>query len=741
MPVEGPDLTHRFVVAELARGKQNIAALQQVVDAQRDVHDRVMSKAHGGGLDDARPSSRAEATRFRNNAACNDVAYSYCDIPLVTQKGMFNASRMLNGCDVANNIAHAQVRQEKFQRRKRQCINEEIKRNEALKVAHEEADRRVVLRQHEMIERQDMRTSAAQQKRGEQKKMLIEIQKFQGQEFEKLQLKHHPHAVSAERATPNAKRREGEKASPEKTLRPSTSPASASSLGLDAKVGAASESVFKDVMQSHKGYVNTLTKWHGFVAENEKRTDAYWHKMCQGGDPKKQKRKDSKQGAIGLKKTVKDMVCVRKLLSKSSTSPDLLGDYPLGGSAIDPDGDWNVEGFSAPTSHNTSQVLRSSPVSPDVYAARLERVKSHHMDLEQKANEKLERDKQYLEEKRRMGKNEMDKRAGLASEYNNAWQDRNDTASRRRNQQNNDGEMQMERKLTDFANKKSSMDAARSEDLRLVSEDKRDKATMTKDAAQFVLDDTADRHKAKQKDKDERGAALLEIRRENNHVASDSGIREKAAAMLAQKEKNEKAFKRSTTQDIDRKLKRSDTAKYLNNKPSTPMEAFERHRHLRKQRGDTMRSTPLHLTLTGIDMPDDIQFDQLGASYDSADSGWQSPDRSPSNLDRSPTLRMERSPTVSLDQSPSLRGSPGPMDRQLSLGTPSGRQRADTASTLGHSSTKQPFDESPKRHGGDASRHPSITESEDAHEDEASFLADLEECAQRWLKDLTKDSE
>jgi len=221
--------------------------------------------------------------------------------------------------------------------------------------------------------------------------------------FEKLQLKHHPPPVF-EKPTGQQHNEESDASSPPPS-RPTTS---ASAPGSETRtksksLGAASEPVFQDTVKSHQLYDTTLTKWHGFVAENEKRTEAYWIKMLGGKKP----RIPSKGGINLFRKAVKDVSTVRRFLSKSTSCPD--PELPKAGASY---AEWKEEEFSNPTSKNTSLVLTSPSVSSEAYARRLERVKSFHAELDQQARLKLDRDKEYLEEKQRMGKEEMDKKSG-----------------------------------------------------------------------------------------------------------------------------------------------------------------------------------------------------------------------------------------------------------------------------------------------------------------------------------------
>jgi len=154
-----------------ARGEDNVARIQKVVAEQRAVFQRVHSKAVDE--DSEGGPEPAEVVRPRHT----NPTYPYENVKLVTKKGMFNPTRVYNACDMANEIVHKKVCQERFQRRRRQCIDNELKRNEALKEQHEAADRCAISRQRELLEKQEARSGVAQHRRGEQQKMLFEIKK------------------------------------------------------------------------------------------------------------------------------------------------------------------------------------------------------------------------------------------------------------------------------------------------------------------------------------------------------------------------------------------------------------------------------------------------------------------------------------------------------------------------------------------------------------------------------------
>lgn len=643
----------------------------------------------------------------------------------VSEKGMFNPTRMFNACHVANELVNQRTRQDKFQRRRRQCMEVEVQKNEILKQKHEASDKCVRLRQRELLERQNLKTVVAQHRRGEQQKMLHEVHKSQDYEFEKLQRK------SQRKAKPHPE----PEASSSASGRPNTSPAT--SAPRDQSSGSTSEKVYRDSLESHKLYEGTLSGWRSFVMENEKRTEAYWNKRLEDPDGRMKRLRQRSKTNIQMcrfRKSVDNLTTMRKFLSTTSKgNMELLeGKDRLSRQTTPEPPEWQVEGLDGLSSPGVSQELTSSFMSrspqSDVYAARLVRVKSHHLELEEKAQQKFRKDQEFLEEKRRKGKDEMSKRAGKIKEYNTAWEQRNDSYSRRREELNQSDDTEMVEKSLFASSMHLEKQAKRDEDLTMLTASKQWKAQTTKEAADDILRQTTEGFKAKIQKQDEQNASFKEVRLKTAEARADSGIAERVDEMRAQKAANEQAFMTQTTDDIERKQKRNERGKFLNVKPQSPMESFERYRILRQENGcPRTRATPPELMLKpGHFMPQD--FSELSVDefcMEDAGSPRYSSPRTPSAADPTASSKQSRAER----RSSRLQSSPSRL--QLQNDTP--------GAPLGSPDLEA-------RRGGVDSRHSSSVFSDLAVEEapssphgEVEFLEDLRTRSQKWLDKMRHD--
>jgi len=594
-----------LVQMDRSRGVKHVAKMQQIVSGQQAMFNRICKTIQDE--DEEQILVRTGHDHDRRTKS----PYPYDEVKLLTKTGMFNPSRMHNACNVANTIAYKKVRQEKVQRRRKQCVHDERARKEAMTEAHETADRCAVQRQREMHEKQAARTAAAHQKHGQQIRILHEIHKSQDQEFEKLQLKHHPSTCSSVKPTVHnvAKKTQAADESPSNTQsRPSTSP----TQSLEAKERArqlSDEQVSRNQLQSHNLYDKTLSKMKSYVADNERRTEVYWSKMYEGGkDAHERKRRQLAASGSPTGRSPVDVSSVRRLLTKSfSTNLDGLDATLQPGSPINADwnDDWNVEGFdSTLTSPNISKVLSSSPASPEQYAAKLERCKTHQMVLHEAALQKSDQNQKFLEDKRRRGKNELNQRANRAKDSNMAWQQRNDDSAQRREQLSEVNDAEVVEKLARTLQKQEEMQSQRDEDLSASAFTRRKKAQQTQEAARDRLEDSIRGFEVKREAGDKQGAMLLKLKMEHLEVRADSGIAEKSEAMLSHKAANHVALQRSVTAGLDKKQKRNEHAKYLVMKPKDSAQAFERYRYLRQENGDPRaRATPPELTLVHWELP------------------------------------------------------------------------------------------------------------------------------------------
>merc|ERR1712072_762056 len=86
----------------------------------------------------------------------------------------------------------------------------------------------------------------------------------------------------------------------------------------------------------------------------------------------------------------------------------------------------------------------------------------------------------------------------------------------------------------------------------------------------------------RQRNKDYQLSGFLQNRQQKEKMRADSGIMETVKVMCAKKAKSEQDFMRKTKEELEKKQKRNEQAKFLHQKPATPDQAFARYRYLRK---------------------------------------------------------------------------------------------------------------------------------------------------------------
>jgi len=557
------------------RGIENIAKIQELVWQQDQVYKTIMLKVYEPGQKDERKTN--------SRATSREAGPKLTPYPLEET----NTVRENYACNVANQIARKNAREQQLDRNKATIHVQKVKYHRAMLDKHDMMDVKAAKRLQEMKDSQMEKTFVAQQRRNEQQKMLKEIQRSQDHQFELLQLKHHPTG--------------GASASHNK-LPPV---ASATPPGTDGEPAArmsrsASEPIFKDISESHRLYINTLDKWRTIEYDNEKRTEAYWRKM--GAT----KRADTKCKAA--KEHFKNAA---HSISKIRTFAKAAGST-MGGTD---DGTGSLGGFEGiDTEHLTNRTFESDDyfsglqatikassstdslaASRKEYAARLERVKSYHLDLEQQGLDKLQKDKEYLEEKQRLGREFQQGKANRAGDGVKAWEIRSDASrvAREKAAIQNDGDcfIKMEAAGVRLDDLESKIDRNRSE---MTSTNVLNQQTI-KTAADKHEEDKKDVFREKQSEKNERGAELLEVRQKFQAHKAALGSAELAAEFLAKQQATVQAFQKQTKEDINKKDARNANAvARLARQPTEPMvrEHSVSMSRMKLQRSDKGRDDP-----------------------------------------------------------------------------------------------------------------------------------------------------
>lgn len=734
------------VEADRIRGVQHVAKISDLVSSQQATYNRVCRMVQAD--DDPRQDEHLGTATQSSPNLHKMRPYLYEDM-MSLKKGIFNPSRMRNACDVANKKATEKARQERFQRRRRQCMNDEMKRNEELIRAHEASDHCVVKRQRELFEKQAMIASTAQQKRNEQQKVLNENRKNEAAEQRRLSLENErkePTTGSVVKASESLCRgvQQVSRISPE----------------------AAAEPVYREMLESHSIYTSTLTKWANFVKENEHRSEVYRLKFV-GDESKKKKERSSSKGSffrMAVDK-VSNVTGIRRLFSKSTSNVDVdiqadtctaqagvseeaLPHSELAGcgrsrpAAIE--NEWIEEGLtnSLMSSHPMNSTV-SPPCSPSVYAARLERVKSHHLEMDDKARQKLESDQKFLGEKRQKGKSEVKKKAAKAKGYNNGWEERNNHYAERRECLNARSDTEVVRKLANQKLNEEFRAAGRDQDLFETSRSRELKRELTKNTAEQRLLSTIESFKDKNEDHDIRSSDFKEKRIEvASRRATQSGVEERVKEMTAKKSADEQAFSSKAMQDIERKQKRNEHAKALRIRPTNPDNAFARLRLCKAEAGSLpKRDRPQETILPpGWSMPDDCKgspeglnklFTESRAASDAVLAVATSP------------LRMEVQDGSPGKMTPTKvrKGSKTSLGADCSSPTPSRPAAANLLSPGTPATAEKGLDSrQPSKCSAVSGKQPqSDSDDDNGEEDEAKFLVDMESSAQRWLKGLQRD--
>lgn len=246
--IEYPWETTEGVEIERQRGIENMANLRKVVERQDYISRAILAKINEGN---EIQSPKKVGKQRPTMGLC--------------LSGESESIRSHNADVIASTFKLRQDHKDHNQQCRSHVAAEEVKYHDSLRQKHDRIHQQVAQRQQELVEKQLERTLLVQQRRNEQQKMLKEIQRSQDHQFELMQLKHHPTAVSTHKPPSRAQ-------TPSQPPKPPT--------GEPAKMShSASEPVSGHRMQSHKLFGSTLDQWKVVEADNERRGDAYWRKI------------------------------------------------------------------------------------------------------------------------------------------------------------------------------------------------------------------------------------------------------------------------------------------------------------------------------------------------------------------------------------------------------------------------------------------------------------------------------
>jgi len=700
------------------RGVENMAKLKGIVDLQDEVYRSIMVKV----------KATEEAPDWRKNEKTRADCRKITDAdPYQMEQG--DTVRVQNACAIANHRVRRQARQDIHQQHRLRMAADDAKYYDSLREKHKLVEEQAARSQKARVEKQMQKTFVAQQKRNEQQKMLKEIQRSQDHQFELLQLKHHPEAVSTIKLPALSR-------SASKPQIPAGEP-----VTLNRHM---SEPIYRDITNSHNLYSTTLERWRTFEADNERRTDAYWRKMVHGENRRTATKPESKMHVFrSAAKAMKTMNTIRKFMKrgKSVTLPDAGEDTGYD------DEEYMLEAVDTSHMSETSFEMTSGSASPShagqgelrsKYSRRLSVVQDFHEDLERQNIEKAERDRLRLEEKQRLGRAYQQSKADKAGEYCSAWEKKSEASSVRRQTLAVQNQGECDVKMTAAQQRLDEIDDNQHRERMAMGDNKSQLQMANKASADKQMDDTVTGFKATQEQKQERGAELLEGRLKQAYKRANSGCTDVARQMHALKEQNEREFRKKTADGIKAKQERqAEVMKRVRKSVAEPAQrdqtqAMERLRLVRKDKG---RDVPNRAPPAELRLPPELALSPrlslspkrlTGGSSPATwtDAGQGSPgraaDSSPNGLDVLEQDTMKVISRRSKDLSYSTRKPTTPTSF-LSASGGSAFSDANLGASAGSGSSNDSDDE--------------------ASDGEAQFLEDLRSKSGKWLQQMRKATE
>jgi len=718
-----------FVQRERERGLHNLQNLREVILKQEFVYGSIMAKVSQGQSEEAPQKVRKETIHTDSREGFHKASpYPVQDEDTV---------RIQHACNTANELSRRQLRKDLQQRNHDGIAVEEAEHLGSLIAKHEAQDRQVARRQQQIFERQVQRTIILQQRRNEQQKILKELQRDQDHRFEVLQLKHHPAAVS--RKSHNA----SHIASQSKL--PSPPP------GEPAKMHrTTSEPIYNEIVQSHKIYTNTLAKWRDFESDNERRTEAYWRKMLHGEVRRKDAKPEARKAAAVFQQAAKTITTIRGFVKKVATTADV----PDPGSGIDDELEAvdTVE-ISEEPSFSFEKISGRASSSSDLgnsrslYEARRNTVKAYHQELEQRAQEKFEKDQNKLEEKRRLGKEAQNKKAATAGDAVKAWEKRNSVTAEKRKElsMRNDGEFAA--KMSAAEQRMTERQDTLEQSLRNMTSTRTQMQAKNKASAMSTLEDKVNTFKTKQAEMDEKGAELLDVRMKNHARRTSDGYAEEAKQRYVQKQKNEAEFKKKTAEEIHAKAQRlEDAMKRIRKEPSSSRldgdsaKALDRQRLLQQ---DKARDGPTKGPPPELALPPDLALSpHLFLSPKSArtPASGKSDFNATSPASRA-DLQSSRTSCPRVDELELEMMGVAARTSPKSSRTAASKANHTPSSTFSMNGALGSFDANLGNSGGDVGSYRSDNESDDESEGECNFLEDIRVQSSKWLQDMRSNAE
>jgi len=573
---DGFDFDENIVERELAAGTARLDIARQHIRDQELLHKCIQSHLaeqavdHGLQIVDFEP-----ALGIGSPSQSDAAAYE-------------SQERMVNARLMAEEFGKRQARMDQFQRSKMMTDAREKQHHEKLVRAQKISDRQAVRRQREKLAEQREKIFHQQQRRGEQQKMLKEIQRDQERNLHLLQLKH----KASLRPLPPLK-----KAGAPKLLGSSSSAPVVG--GEPTPLNVANEQIFKDLRVSHEKYNKQIETWEKRAADNERRTEAHRKKMLLGGSTR-----SKEQNKALFKKVVRNLTTFQGFVKRTSLS------NIEGVEARRPSADHAPVLLEDVKEHEPPEDLPASPTSmgsdsrPSTTAARWrakrEEVKLFQRDQVEQARQKLERDQERMERIRQGGQEKTEERRKAASTLITAWEEKSDTAAKRReakgalddqifHMKEQEWLMNRSQTLQRINSERATAFQSRSDDI---------KDVVSKGAK--ILNDSRNMIKEKFHQYDEQTKTFLE-QKQGGSGGSYTGEKvnpmERAQVYKERKAGQEKEFRKKANDEINKKAARLKDVLQVVRKPPSPLDArnwegLEAHRRKPKYGASRPAGTP-----------------------------------------------------------------------------------------------------------------------------------------------------
>lgn len=233
---------------ELEAGVERVAQAELWIEKQGKVWNRINAQVVGmptGAMDDddRPPRSATGEPMSRARGGSSDAEFF--------------------GRTLHQSMARSMSSLTNFSQRKRTVLEQQVEREAELVRVLEEGSTRADARMKQRFVDSERKGYAAMQRRSEQQKVRREMQREQERVWENFYVKQQDIYKD-------------EKAKARLPLLAASSGQGAKAIAVPA--GVAGEAVYKATVKSHEVYDERIESWRQFVSENERRTQAYWHK-------------------------------------------------------------------------------------------------------------------------------------------------------------------------------------------------------------------------------------------------------------------------------------------------------------------------------------------------------------------------------------------------------------------------------------------------------------------------------